>query len=175
MQVSKCTPTLVSLSTKCGASAWNSGTVSGLRRERFWVEVDLKRPYRNGLNEWMKCVSFFRLWSEYIIQSLGRYQVLMSSFHSLRFSPINQSKFIKRSFKVLTQGRSRPRPSRKEQSWEDGGIESLLFFCGAIKVVAEPSPARDEFKPEGDIIKVFISFNLFGLAISSGQVLPGSA
>ena len=29
------------------------GTVSVLCRERFWVVVDLKRRYRNGLNEWM--------------------------------------------------------------------------------------------------------------------------
>ena len=35
------------------ASAWNSDTVSVLRRERLWVVVDLKRRYRNSLNEWM--------------------------------------------------------------------------------------------------------------------------
>jgi len=29
----------------CGASAWNSGTISVLCWERFWVEVDLKRRY----------------------------------------------------------------------------------------------------------------------------------
>ena len=36
-----------------GASVWNSDTVSVLYRERLWVEVDLKRRYRNGLHEWM--------------------------------------------------------------------------------------------------------------------------
>ena len=35
----------------CGASAWNSDTVSVLCRERLWVEVDLKRRYRNSLSE----------------------------------------------------------------------------------------------------------------------------
>ena len=37
----------------CGASAWNSGTVSVLCRECLWVVVNLKRPCRNGLNEWI--------------------------------------------------------------------------------------------------------------------------
>ena len=32
---------------------WNSGTVSVLGRERLWVAMDLKRRYRNSLNEWM--------------------------------------------------------------------------------------------------------------------------
>ena len=45
------------LAIACGASAWNSGTVSVLSRERFWVGlvVDLKRRlgYRNGQNEWI--------------------------------------------------------------------------------------------------------------------------
>ena len=36
-----------------GASAWDSGTVSVLCQERFWAEVDLKRRYTNGRNEWM--------------------------------------------------------------------------------------------------------------------------
>jgi len=34
----------------CGASAWNSDTVSVLCRERLWVVVDLKKRYRNSLN-----------------------------------------------------------------------------------------------------------------------------
>ena len=42
-----------SLAVACGASGWNSDTVSVLCRERFWVVVDLKRRYRNRLNEWM--------------------------------------------------------------------------------------------------------------------------
>ena len=35
------------------ASAWNSGTISVLCRERFWVVVGLKGRYRNSQNEWM--------------------------------------------------------------------------------------------------------------------------
>ena len=34
-------------------SAWNSGKVSVLCRERFWVVEDLERRYRNSLNELM--------------------------------------------------------------------------------------------------------------------------
>ena len=38
----------------CSSSAWNSGTVSVLCRERLLVVVvSLKSRYRNGLNEWM--------------------------------------------------------------------------------------------------------------------------
>ena len=40
-----------SLKVVCGASAWNSDKVSVLCRERLWVVVDLKRRYRNSLNE----------------------------------------------------------------------------------------------------------------------------
>ena len=42
-----------SLTVACGALAWNSGTVSVLWRERFWVDADMKRRYRDGLNEFM--------------------------------------------------------------------------------------------------------------------------
>jgi len=42
-----------SLAVACGASVWNSGTVSVLCREHLWVVVDLKRCARNSLNEWM--------------------------------------------------------------------------------------------------------------------------
>ena len=42
-----------SLAVACGASAWNSDTISVLCRKRLWVVVDLKRRYRNSLNEWM--------------------------------------------------------------------------------------------------------------------------
>ena len=44
-----------SLTVACGALAWNSGTVSVLCRERLWVVglEDLKRRYRNNMNEWM--------------------------------------------------------------------------------------------------------------------------
>ena len=37
--------------TRCSASAWNSGTVSMMYRELFWVVEDLKRRYRNSLNK----------------------------------------------------------------------------------------------------------------------------
>ena len=46
--------------------AWNSETVSVQCRERLLVVVDLKRHYRNGLNEWknsMKqvlCIEFYK-------------------------------------------------------------------------------------------------------------------
>ena len=40
-----------SLTVTCGASGWKSETVSVLYRERLLVVVDLKRRYRNGLNE----------------------------------------------------------------------------------------------------------------------------
>ena len=36
----------------------NSDTVSMLRRERLWVVVDLKRRYRNSLNEWSSVKNF---------------------------------------------------------------------------------------------------------------------
>ena len=41
----------------------NSDTVFMVCRERFWVVADLKRRYRNGLNEWMKmCLHSKSLW-----------------------------------------------------------------------------------------------------------------
>ena len=39
--------------SSCGASAWNSDTISVLCQECLWVLVDLKRRYINSLNEWM--------------------------------------------------------------------------------------------------------------------------
>ena len=41
------------ISVACGASAWNSDTVSVLCRDRLWAVVDLKRRYKISLNEWM--------------------------------------------------------------------------------------------------------------------------
>jgi len=38
--------------------------------------------------------------------------------------PIDQLKFIWRSFKIHTQRCSQPRSGGKEQSWEGGGIEN---------------------------------------------------
>ena len=42
-----------SLTVARGALEWNPGTVSVLCRERLWVVKDLKRRYRNSMNEWM--------------------------------------------------------------------------------------------------------------------------
>ena len=62
------------LTIACGASAWNSGTVSVLCRVHLRVVVDLKRPYRNGLNEWRrgKCINCveiggkLHIWSQWL-------------------------------------------------------------------------------------------------------------
>jgi len=43
-----------SLAVACGTSAWNSDIVCVLCREHLWAVVDLKRCYRNSLNERMK-------------------------------------------------------------------------------------------------------------------------
>src|SRR6218665_4139490 len=57
---------------------------------------------------------------------------------------INQSKFIKRPFKIPTQRRSRPRPSGKEQSLEGGGIENRHRLEGAVDLLEVHSRFLDQ-------------------------------
>ena len=60
-----------------GASAWNADTVSVLYHECLWVVVDVKRHYRNSLNEWMN------EWMN--IASLLNFPWLVATFKHLDF------------------------------------------------------------------------------------------
>ena len=75
----------LSLTVACGASAWNSGTVYVLCRERLWVVVDLKRRQRNSLNAWMS------EWNDFAHDKLdiGREQEAQETF-TINFGSRNQ-------------------------------------------------------------------------------------
>jgi len=76
-----------------------------LCRERFWVDVDMKRRYRNGLNEWMNQINFFWL-SDY---------VLRLHFHDFEIWPsmvlYNWMEFQDQKVKIKINGQNQDKPA----------------------------------------------------------------